>query len=146
MVKLVDIYALGACAVMRVGSSPTTPTLKITNMKKILFILLFALISVNVFSQKVFYAKSCYDSNNNLYVKTKILNDTWKDIVCIVFTVEYGYTSLYDINRFKEVVVRTSIPSGTIKVISYYPPKHCLKPLRQSLSRVIFSDGTYKNY
>ncbi|MEE0488026.1 MAG: hypothetical protein UDK33_05330 [Prevotella sp.] len=115
-------------------------------MKKFLFILLFALISVNVFSQKVLRVKSCYDSNNNLYIKTQIVNDTWKDIVCIVFTIEYGYTSLYDTNRFKEVVVRTSILSGTTKVISYYPPEHYLKPLRQSLSRVIFSDGTYKDY
>ena len=40
MVELVDTYALGAYAVMRVGSSPTTPTLKVTNMKKILCALL----------------------------------------------------------------------------------------------------------
>ena len=96
---MVDTYALGAYAVMRVGSSPTTPTLKVTNMKKILCALLLVLISTSAVSQKVLRAKGCYDSNNTPYIKTKILNNTWKDIVCLVFTVEYGYTSKYDVNR-----------------------------------------------
>ena len=141
-----DTYALGAYAVMRVGSSPTTPTLKVTNMKKILCALLLVLISTSAVSQKVLRAKGCYDSNNIPYIKTEILNNTWKDIVCLVFTVEYGYTSKYDVNRYKEAVVKTYIESGTSKIITYYPPKNYVRPMRQTLSKVIFSDGSYKNF
>ena len=115
---MVDTYALGAYAVMRVGSSPTTPTLKVTNMKKILCALLLVLISTSAVSQKVLRAKGCYDSNNTPYVKTEILNNTWKDIVCLVFTVEYGYTSKYDVNRYKEAVVNTYIESGRSKIMT----------------------------
>ena len=141
---MVDTYALGAYAVMRVGSSPTTPTLKVTNMKKILCALLLVLISTSAVSQKVLRAKGCYDSNNTPYVKTEILNNTWKDIVCLVFTVEYA--SEYDVNRYKEAVVKTYIESGTSKIITYYPPKNYVRPMRQTLSKVIFSDGSYKNF
>ena len=146
VVKLVYTYALGAYAVMRVGSSPTTPTLKVTNMKKILCALLLVLISTSAVSQKVVRAKGCYDSNKTSYIKTEILNNTWKDIVCLVFTVEYGYTSKYDVNRYKEAVVKTYIESGTSKIITYYPPKNYIRPMRQTLSKVIFSDGSYKNF
>ena len=142
---MVDTYALGAYAVMRVGSSPTTPTLKVTNMKKILCALLLVLISTSAVSQKVLRAKGCYDSNNTPYVKTEILNNTWKDIVCLVFTVEYD-ASEYDVNRYKEAVVKTYIESGTSKIITYYPPKNYVRPMRQTLSKVIFSDGSYKNF
>ena len=137
---MVDTYALGAYAVMRVGSTPTTPTLKVTNMKKILCALLLVLISTSAVSQKVLRAKGCYDSNNTPYIKTKILNDTWKDIVCLV------YTSKYDVNRYKEAVVKTYIESGTSKIITYYPPKNYIRPMRQTLSKVIFSDGSYKSF
>lgn len=143
---MVDTYALGAYAVMRVGSSPTTPTLKVTNMKKILCVLLLVLISTSAVSQKVLRAKGCYDSNNIPYVKTEILNNTWKDIVCLVFTIEYDYASEYDVNRYKEAVVKTYIKSGTSKIITYYPPKDYFRPMRQTLSKVIFSDGSYKNF
>ena len=140
------IVVRGSCAVMRVGSTPTTPTLKVTNMKKILCALLLVLISTSAVSQKVLRAKGCYDSNNTPYIKTEILNNTWKDIVCLVFTVEYGYTSKYDVNRYKEAVVKTYIESGTSKIITYYPPKNYVRPMRQTLSKVIFSDGSYKNF
>lgn len=143
---MVDTYALGAYAVMRVGSSPTTPTLKVTNMKKILCVLLLVLISTSAVSQKVLRAKGCYDSNNIPYVKTEILNNTWKNIVCLVFTIEYGDISEYDVNRYKEAVVKTYIESGTSKIITYYPPENYVRPTRQTLSRVIFSDGSYKNF
>ena len=128
------------------GSNPTTPTIKIIDMRKILCALLLVLISTSAFSQKVLRAKGCYDSNNTPYIKTEILNDTWKDIVCLVFTIEYGYTSKYDVNRYKEAVVKTYIESGTSKIITYYPPKNYIRPIRQTLSRVIFSDGSYKNF
>lgn len=52
MVKLVDTYALGAYAVMRVGSSPTTPTLKVTNMKKILCALLLQVQKSKAFAHR----------------------------------------------------------------------------------------------
>lgn len=153
MVELVDTYALGAYAVMRVGSIPTTPTLKVTiptlkvtNMKKILCTLLLTLISVSAFSQKVVRAKGCYDPNNIPYIKTEILNNTWKDIVCLVFTVEYKFPSIYDVNRYREVVVKTYIESGTSKIITYYPPENYFRPMRQTLSKVIFSDGSYKRF
>lgn len=114
-------------------------------MKKILCALLLMLISISAFSQKVLRAKGCYDSDNTPYIKTQILNDTWKDIVCLVFTVEYGGTHIYDVNRYKEAVVKTYVGSGLSKIITYYPPKNYTKPMRQTLTRVIFSDGSYKN-
>ena len=114
-------------------------------MKKILCALLLTLISVSAFSQKVVRAKGCYDSNNTPYIKTEILNNTWKDIVCLVFTVEYE-TSKYDVNRYKEAVVKTYIESGTSKIITYYPPKNYIRPMKQILSKVIFSDGSYKKF
>lgn len=115
-------------------------------MKKILCALLLVLISTSAVSQKVLRAKGCYDSNNIPYVKTKILNNTWKDIVCLVFTIEYEYASEYDVDRYKEAVVKTYIKSGTSKIITYYPPEDYFRPMRQTLSRVIFSDGSYKNF
>ena len=115
-------------------------------MKKVLCTLLLALISVSTFSQKVVRAKGCYDSNNTPYIKTEILNNTWKDIVCLVFTVGYKYISEYDIDRYKEAVVKTYIESGTSKIITYYPPKDYFRPISQTLSRVIFSDGSYKEF
>ena len=115
-------------------------------MKKILCALLLVLISTSAVSQKVLRAKGCYDSNNTPYIKTEILNNTSKDIVCLVLTVEYGYTSKYDVNRYKEAVVKTYIESGTSKITTYYPPKNYVRPMRQTLSKVIFSDGSYKNF
>ena len=115
-------------------------------MKKILCALLLTLISVSTFSQKVVRAKGCYDSNNTPYVKTEIFNNTRKDIVCLVFTVEYVAGYYDDVYRYKEAVVKTYIKSGTSKIITYYPPKDYVRPMRQTLSKVIFSDGSYKNF
>ena len=115
-------------------------------MKKILCVLLLVLISTSAFSQKMLREKGCYDSNNIPYVKTEILNNTWKDIVCLVFIVEYEYPSKYDVNRYKEVVVKTRIGLRTSKIITYYPPQDYFRPIGQSLSRVIFSDGSYKDF
>lgn len=115
-------------------------------MKKILCALLLVLISTSAVSQKVVRAKGCYDSNSTPYIKTEILNDTWKDIVCLVFIVEYKFPSEYDVNRYKEKVVKTYIESGTSKIITYYPPENYYRPMRQTLSKVIFSDGSYKKF
>ena len=115
-------------------------------MKKILCALLFILISMSAVSQKVLRAKGFYDSYNTPYIKTEILNNTWKDIVCLVFEIEYKFPSIYDPDRYKQISVRTNIDSGFKKVISYYPPKNYYIPLHQRLIRVIFSDGTYKNF
>lgn len=113
-------------------------------MKKILLSLLISFISINCFSQKVLAAKGYYDSNNKPYIKTTIANDTWKDIVSLVFTIEY-YCS-FDFDRYKQVVVKASILSGDTKVISYYPPSNYYRPLHQRLTKVIFSDGSYKRF
>lgn len=115
-------------------------------MKKILLSLLFIFISIPSFSQKVVAAKKCYDSNNDPYVKVKVINNTWKDITCLVFRVEYGPMSKYDVNRFKNAVIKTNIESGFTKIITYYPPKNYAQPIRQTLIKVIFSDGSYKNF
>ena len=115
-------------------------------MKKILCALLLVLISTSAVSQEVLRTKGCYDSDNIPYVKTAILNNTRKNIVCLVFTIEYEYPSKYDVNRYKDAVVKTYIKSGTSKIITYYPPENGFRPIRQTLSRVIFSDGSYKDF
>lgn len=114
-------------------------------MKKVLFIFILTLISISCFSQKVKVVKSkgYYDSNNTPYIKTTIANNTLKKIVCLVFTIEYNFPSIWDVERYKEVTVKTTIFPKTSKTISYYPPSNYYRPLHQTLSRVIFSDGTY---
>ena len=115
-------------------------------MKKILCTLLFILISINTFSQRVTFAKGYYDSYNNPYVKTTIHNNTYKRIVSLVFTIEYD-CSIWNLDHYKEIVIRTNISVGQYKTIEYYPPENSpYKPKRQILSKIIFSDGTYKEF
>ena len=115
-------------------------------MKKILLSLLFVLISIPSFSQKLVASKLKYDYDNNPYIISKIANTTYKRIVCIIFTIEYAYPDIWDINRYKEVKVKKTIPAKTSKIISYYVPKDIYKPCTVHISKIIFSDGSYKEF
>ena len=115
-------------------------------MKKILLSLLISFISINCFSQKLINSKLRYDYNNNPYIISKIVNTTHKRIVCIVFTIEYAYPYVYDINRYKEVKIKKSIPAKTSKIIFYYVPKDVYRPIIVYINKVIFSDGSYKEF
>lgn len=117
-------------------------------MKKILFILLLILISISSYSQKVLTTKSFYDSNNNKYIKTVVLNNTNKTISCIVFELEYNYPGrlLGGSECYKEVAIKINIPPRKYKIITYYPPKDKFEARIQRMKRVIFVGGLYKNY
>ena len=115
-------------------------------MKKLLCILLCAFISIGVHSQKVVRTKGCYDANNVAYIKTQIYNNTRKTIVSIVFTIEYEFPSMWDVDRYKQTIVKTYIKPGSSQIITYYPRQNYYRPISQTLSRVIFSDGTYKEF
>ena len=115
-------------------------------MKKILLSLLISFISINCFSQKLIASKLKYDYDNNPYIISKIANTTYKRIVCIIFTIEYAYPDIWDINRYKEVKVKESISAKPSKIISYYVPKDTYKPNTVYISKIIFSDGSYKEF
>lgn len=115
-------------------------------MKKIFLSLILAFISICGFSQRLAGSKLYYDSYNRPYVVSKITNPVYKKIVCIIFTIEYEYPSIWDVNRYKQVTIKTNIPIRTTKSISYYIPENTYKPCRVSISKIIFSNGSYKEY
>lgn len=115
-------------------------------MKKILFSLVIMLISISAFSQRITYSKSLYDSFNRQYIKTTINNNSNKTVVCIVFTVEYNYPDNFDVRRYETTTVRVNITPRTSKTFTYYPPTKSYKAIVHYISKVIYSDGTYKEY
>lgn len=115
-------------------------------MKKILLSLLISFISIGCFSQKLVTSKLKYDCDNNPYIISKIANTTHKRIACIIFTIEYAYPYIWDINRYKEVKIKKSIPAKTSKIIFYYIPKDLYRPITVCISKIIFSDGSYKEF
>lgn len=115
-------------------------------MKKIILSLLLMLISISSFSQSFISTRLKYDSYNRPYITNKIANTTNKRIVCIIFTISYEYPSMWDVNRYKEVTVKTNIPARTSKTFSYYIPNCEYRPYNVAFSKIIFSDGSYKTY
>ena len=102
------------------------------------------LISISAFSQRLTYSKGLYDSFNRQYIKTTVQNTSKKTVVCIVFIVEYDYPSKSNIFRYESTSVRVNIPAGTSKTFTYYPPVKSYKAIFHYISKVIYSDGTYK--
>lgn len=115
-------------------------------MKKILFLTVFALISAFTFAQSVTYSKGLYDSYGNQYIKTTVQNTSNKTIVSLKFLIEYNYPSINDIRRYESTYVQTNISPRSSRTLTYYPPKKTYKAIRQILSKVIYADGTYKEY
>lgn len=100
------------------------------------------LISISGFSQEIVEGRKCYDSDNNCYIKTKISNNTNKDIVCLVFYLRGD--NEWDVTDCENVTVKVNIEAYTTKTITYYSYKEHFEPTRQYIKKVIFSDGSYK--
>lgn len=115
-------------------------------MKKVLLILLLLFISINIYAQKITATKSFYDCYNSKYVKTKVVNTSYKTIVCIVFEIEYRNSSMWDMPHYREISIKTNINPQTYRIITYYPPEDEFETKYQYLKRIIFKDGTYKEY
>lgn len=115
-------------------------------MKKFLFTLILALSSISMYSQSVRDTKSYYDSSNTKYVKTTIINTTYKTINCVVFTIIYQDPLLISSWDYEDVKVSVTVPPRSYKRISYYPPANKYEAKEQYLKRIIFTDGTYRDY
>lgn len=108
--------------------------------------LLLSFISMGVYSQRIIKTKKFCDSRNNIYVKTLIHNNTRKTITCLVFTIQYAYPSMWDTNQYKGITVKVNIKPGAYQIITYYPPENHYEPIGHSLDRVIFYDGSYRDF
>lgn len=119
-------------------------------MKLFKTLIIFTLLyigSIPTLAQRITYAKAKYDNNWNPYIVTTIYNNSNKTIVAVEFVVEYEYPSMWDVMRYKTTKVDVVIKPKQSKTIKYYPPKdrNC-KPIRQTLDKVLFSNGTIKEY
>lgn len=118
-------------------------------MKKILCALLLMLISVSSYSQRLSHTRLFYKSDNTYHIASRIHNTTNKTIVGIVVHVTYdgytwtGYTAepiIYTYNFEMRVF------PGYYMDFKFQPDQLQYKPTRLKLYRVIFSDGSYKNF
>lgn len=119
-------------------------------MKLLKTLIIFTLLyigSISILAQRITYAKAKYDNNWNPYIVTTIYNSSNKTIVAVEFVVEYEYPSMWDVMRYKTTKVNVVIKPKQSKTIKYYPPKdNNYKPIRQTLDKVLFSNGTIKEY
>lgn len=120
-------------------------------MKKILFTLLLMLISISSYSQKLSNKRLYYDSNNEYYLTARLHNTANKTIVCIVVYVEYdGYT--WNKYTFKSQPIiygyklKTTVFPGYYRDFKFYPDQLQYKPVKIKIHRVIFNNGTYKEF
>ena len=120
-------------------------------MKKILFTLLLILISISSYSQKLSNRHLYYDSNNEYYLTVRVRNTTNKTIMCIVVCVEYdGYE--WDKYTFQpsrilySYKIKTTVFPRYYRDLKFYPDQLQYKPIKIKIYRVIFSDGTYKEF
>lgn len=113
-------------------------------MKKIFILFAFMLVSVTAFSQRVTYSKGLYDSYNRQYIKTTVQNTSKKNVVCLEFLVQYDTQNV--LYRCEYTSVRINIPAGTSKTFTYYPPASTFKATVHYLTKVIYSDGTYREF
>lgn len=119
-------------------------------MKLLKTLIIFTLLyigSIPTLAQRITYAKAKYDNNWNPYIVITIYNSSNKTIVAVEFVVEYKYPSMWDVMRYKTTKVNVVIKPKQSKTIKYYPPKDGnYKPIRQTLDKVLFSNGTIKEY
>lgn len=116
-------------------------------LKTLTIFTLLYVVSIPTLAQRITYAKAKYDNNWNPYIVTTIYNSSNKTIVVVEFVVEYEYPSMWDVMRYKTTKVKVVITPKQSKTIKYYPPKDSnYKPIRQTLGKVLFSDGTIKKY
>lgn len=116
-------------------------------LKTLTIFTLLYVVSIPTLAQRITYAKAKYDNNWNPYIVTTIYNSSNKTIVAVEFVVEYEYPSMWDVMRYKTTKVKVVITPKQSKTIKYYPPKDSnYKPIRQTLGKVLFSDGTIKEY
>jgi hypothetical protein len=120
-------------------------------MKKVLFTLLVLLISISSYSQKLSNKHLCYDSNNEYYLTARLHNITNRTIVCIVVYVKYdGY--IWDKYTYKPKPIiysyklKTNISPGYYRDFKFYPDQLQYKPIEFKIHRVIFANGTYKEF
>lgn len=116
-------------------------------LKTLTIFTLLYVVSIPTLAQRITYAKAKYDNNWNPYIVTTIYNNSNKTIVAVEFVVEYEYPSMWDVMRYKTTKVKAVITPKHSKTIKYYPPKDSnYKPIRQTLGKVLFSNGTIKEY
>ena len=120
-------------------------------MKKILFTLLLMLISISSYSQKLSNKHLYYNSNNEYYLTARLYNTANRTIVCIVVYVEYdGYTWEEYTFKPKPIIysykLKTNVFPGYYRDFEFYPDQLQYKPIKFKIYRVIFDNGTYKEF
>lgn len=122
-------------------------------MKKILLVLLFTLINVSVFSQKITKFTFGYDKNNELVCTIRISNSTYnKTIVCVIVEIQFEKTiwdkytlrPVYPLISYK--LKNAQIPPRKYSECDFYPDQCYGKPTKIKLKKIIFSDRTFKEY
>ena len=130
-----------------IESKRLPPSLSGEPFKTLIIFTLLYIGSIPTLAQRITYAKAKYDNNWNPYIVTTIYNNSNKTIVAVEFVVEYEYPSMWDVMRYKTTKVDVVIKPKQSKTIKYYPPKdRNYKPIRQTLDKVLFSNGTIKEY
>lgn len=122
-------------------------------MKKILFILLLVLISINSYSQRITRFTFGYDEENELVCNVQVTNDKYdKTIVCVI--VELQFEKLIwskDLQRPIYPLVSEKLSGANIVPRSksdcdFYPDQRYGKPTKITLKKVIYNDRTYQEF
>lgn len=116
------------------------------------FAFLSTLISLNVFPQSISKREIKYDRNGELFCTIRVVNPTYKRIVCVIIQVQFEKTiwdkytmrPVYPILTYK--LTDANIPPRYYRECDFYPEQIYKKPTKIKLKRVVFSDGTYKEY
>lgn len=112
------------------------------------YVSLFTLISVNAFSQSISKREIKYDRKGDLYCTIRVVNPTYKRIVCVVVQTQFEKTvwdkytmrPVYPLISYK--LTDANIPPKCYSDCDFYPDQNYGKPTKIKLKRVIFSDGT----
>ena len=122
-------------------------------MKKLLFILLLVLISINSYSQKITRFTFGYDEDNELICNVQVTNSSYnKTIVCVI--VELQFSKLIWSNDLQQPIYPlvsyklsgANIPPRDKRDCDFYPDQRYGKPTKITLKKVIYNDTTYQEF
>ena len=116
-------------------------------MKKILFTLLLMLISISSYSQKLSNRHIYYDSNNEYYLTVRLHNTANRTITCVEYDgYEWNKYTFRPERILYSYKLKTTVFPGYHRDLKFYPDQLQYKPIKIKIYRVIFDNGTYKEF
>lgn len=123
-------------------------------MKKILITLLLMFVSISGFSQKIISNFSIgYDKNAEMYCSVRITNYSYnKTIVCVLIQLQFEkkvwdkYTQrpVYPLILYK--LTDANIKPRNYRENQFYPDQIYWKQTKVILKKIIYSDGSFKDF